>query len=330
MFLTVHLSQDQSKLSRYVSNTLLDEIETTLKSWEKVLLYLNKRWAFNSLVCKDCQHLWDCPNCDTSLSIHSNPAHLLCHLCTTRYDLPHSCSNCNGTNLLSIWVGTQQIEQVLSSHFSKEKIYRFDSDSMKNISSKKQALLSLENADIVIGTKMITTGFNFEKIGLIGIILVEQELAYPSYDAEEKAYSNLKQLVGRGNRKNQETKIIFQTFIPKNPVLLRLTNNNFKDFFSETLKERKDFLYPPYREMVTLEYRNKDEKKALIFMQKLEQKLKQYNPHGKYQILCWSTAFKKNNSYHVSCILKWKNIRVLLQEVESTILRESWLSVIYH
>lgn len=144
---------------------------------------------------------------------------------------------------------------------------------MKNISSKKEALKHLDDADIIIGTKMITTGFDFEKIGLIGVILVEQELAYPSYDASEKAYANLKQLIGRGNRKSQETTIVLQTFLPKNPLIQRLCDGNYKDFFMETLKERKDFLYPPYTQMLTLEYRHSDMKKALEFTQKLEQTL---------------------------------------------------------
>ena len=144
---------------------------------------------------------------------------------------------------------------------------------MKNISSKNQALSELEYADIIIGTKMITTGFDFEKIGLIGVMLVEQELAYPSYDASEKAYANLKQLIGRGNRKSQETNIILQTFLPKNPLITRITSANYKDFLSDTLKERKEFLYPPYCEILTLEYRHKEHEKSLKFTEKLEKKL---------------------------------------------------------
>lgn len=329
MFFTVNLSQDKSRLSNYISNTLLTKIEETLKNWEKALLYLNKRGAYSSLVCNDCQKLWECPNCDTSLSVHQNPARLLCHLCGTAYSMPHACNNCQWTKLSSIWVGTQQIEHVLHGYFKEKNIYRFDSDSMKNVSSKKLALQELEKADIVIGTKMITTGFDFEKIGLIWIILVEQELSYPSYDAEEKAYSNLKQLIGRGNRKSQKTTIVLQTFIPQNPTLKRLVDSNFKDFFAETLKERKDFLYPPYTEMVTLEYRNKDSTKSIIFMEKLEQKLLTFNENHKYYILRGTTTFKKNNSYHTTCIIKGDNIREFIWNVENIILRESGLSVIF-
>lgn len=142
MFFTVNLAQDKSRESRYLSNTLLSEIENTLKRGEKTLLYLNKRGAFNSLICEDCQYLWECPNCDVSLSVHSHPQTLLCHLCGNAEAFPISCKNCRGTKLLSVGVGTQQIEELLKKYFETQgiQIYRFDSDSMKNISSKKAAI----------------------------------------------------------------------------------------------------------------------------------------------------------------------------------------------
>lgn len=330
MYTTVHLSQDSSKLSPYISNTLISEIENTLNKWEKTLLYLNKRGSFSSLVCEDCQHLFECPKCDISLSVHSHPHHLLCHLCASRFNMPLACTKCKGTKLKSIGVGTQQIEQALRSYFKKENIYRFDSDSVKNISSKQEALTHLENADIIIGTKMITTWFDFEKVGCIGILLVEQELSFASFDAEEKAYANLKQLIGRGNRKTQETQIVLQTFIPKNPTIVRLLNYNYKDFFFETLSERKEFLYPPFSEMVTLEYRHKENDKSLAYIQKLEQKLQTLNTENTYTILASSNSFKKNNSYHTKCIIKGPEMRNMLTHIESLILQERNLSLIFN
>jgi primosomal protein N' (replication factor Y) len=331
MFFTIHLGQDKSKISPYISSTLLDEIGKTITQGEKVLLYLNKRGAFSSMICEDCQYLFECPNCDISLGVHHNPEHFLCHLCQHSYRIPAACSKCQWTKLKSIWIGTQQIEGVLKKYFewTNTSLYRFDSDSMKNISSKKAALWELENADIIIGTKMITTGFDFEKIGLIGVILVEGELWYASYDAEESAYSNLKQLIWRWNRKSQDTKILLQSFIPKNPTIQRLTQNNFKDFISETLKERKEYLYPPYTQMVRLEYRHKESVQALTYIKNLEKTLIEYNSLETYHFLCGTSTFKKNNTHHVSLIIKWDNIRDLLKHIKKTILSERNLSVIF-
>jgi len=317
------------------------------------MLYLNKRGSHSSLICEDCQHLYSCPNCDVSLSVHSNPQHLRCHICNHAFNIPSECSKCHKNNLKAVWVGTQQIEQVLkeyyerkpshlnslsqgekeATHYVQQKsptIYRFDSDSMKNISSKREALWHLDSADIIIGTKMLTTGFNFEKIGLICVLLVESELSYPSYDASEKAYTNLRQLIGRGNRKNQETTVLLQTFIPKNPLVQQLTNNNFKDFFQQTLSERKEFDYPPYQQMVTLEYRHKDSKKSLAYTEKLLEDLQKIDAEQEYIFLRGSSTFKKNNTHHATLIVKWKNVRKILKHIEKTIISQSALSVIFH
>lgn len=535
MFLTVNLAQNQSKISNYISDTLLEHIDLTLEKWEKVMLYLNKRGSHSSLICEACQYLYSCPNCDVSLSVHSNPDHLRCHICNNAFNIPKQCSQCNKANLKAIGVGTQQIEKVLREYYVNKPshlnslskishpwipspleereatvgnrkyelkspwyifelakwfrmkptqqeelvwnvvrsnklldikfrrqhpigryiadfyseellliievdgkiheeisqkeydiqrneliqaywykifriknedlenkteneikislqeniaallsskgqvregtqwlsqswseaeeiqrwgrgfergvlwigearwgqdfkwgkinyptIYRFDSDSMKNISSKREALWNLDTADIIIGTKMLTTGFNFEKIWLICILLVESELSYPSYDAAEKAYTNLRQLIGRGNRKSQQTTLMLQTFIPKHPLVQQLTNNNFKDFFQETLRERKEFDYPPYKQMVTLEYRHKDSKKSLAYTQKLLEDLQKIDETQEYQFLRGSSTFKKNNTHHATIIVKWKNVRKLLKHIEKTIISQSALSVIFH
>lgn len=135
-------------------------------------------------------------------------------------------------------------------------------------------------------------------------MLVESELSYPSYDAAEKAYTNLRQLIGRGNRKSQQTTLMLQTFIPKHPLVQQLTNNNFKDFFQETLRERKEFDYPPYKQMVTLEYRHKDSKKSLAYTQKLLEDLQKIDETQEYQFLRGSSTFKKNNTHHATIIVK--------------------------
>ena len=294
------------------------------------MLYLNKRGSHSSLICEDCQHLYSCPNCDVSLSVHSNPDHLRCHICNNAFNIPKQCSKCSKSNLKPVWVWTQQIESIMKELYRENTVYRFDSDSMKNISSKREALWNLDSADIIIGTKMLTTGFNFEKVWLICVLLVESELSYPSYDAQEKAYTNLRQLIGRGNRKSQETTIILQTFIPKNPLVLQLTHNNFKDFFQETLKERREFDYPPYKQMITLEYRHKDSKKSLAYTQKLLEDLQDIDEKNEYQFLRGSSTFKKNNTHHATLIVKWKNVRNLLKHIEKTIISQSALSIIFH
>ncbi|MCD5385163.1 primosomal protein N' [Candidatus Gracilibacteria bacterium] len=339
MFL-VNLSQDQSKINQYLSNTLLEKIEDSFKKHKKIILYLNKRGEYSSLICNNCNFLYKCPNCDISMSVHKYPEKIICHICNLTTDIPKKCHKCNKEALQKVGIGTQQIEQTLKELYPKKNVFRFDTDVVKNKTEKSKALENLEKADIIIGTKMITTGFNFKKIGLIGIILLEQELLTPKYNTEEKVYSNIKQLIGRGNRNGEKTNILIQTFIPENEIIKSITESNYKEFFIKTLEERKHFNYPPYTQMLSLEYRNINKQKAKDFIDKLKVKLETHNSllnslplQGKeitkIEIISVPNPSKRHNQYYYKLILKGHNLRGFIECIKSDIMRNSGLVVIF-
>ena len=336
--LLINLNQNKSNLNYYISSTLLEKIEDNLKNNKKIIIYLNKRWSFSSYICEDCSYLYKCPNCDVSLNLHNNKK-LICHMCWYSQNMDLQCKKCNWTNLKWIGVWTQQIENSLKNYFKKEKIsiFRFDLDAVKTKKAKNEALVNLENANIIIATKMITTWFDFQNIGLIWIILAEQEFSIPKYNSEAKAYINLKQLVWRWNRLWEKTEILMQTFIPDNETI-KSFSQNYKNFFINTLEERKLFNYPPFTEMLTLEYRHKNKQKSLDFMEKLKNKLDLLNQDhttplimGKnnIEIILNKQTFKKYNQYFVKIILKWNNLRNFLENIKYEIFRNSNLTVIF-
>lgn len=327
----VNLSLDKSKINPYISETLLTNISEVLEKWEKVILYLNKRWQFNSIICNDCQYLFKCKNCDVSMSVHKYPSKLICHLCSASEEIPISCIKCWGVNLSNIWVWTQQIEDSLVKFYSDKKIFRFDTDTMKTKKSKVEAIKNLEKSDIIIGTKMITTWFNFEKVWLIWVILLEQELQIPKYNTEESVYINIRQLIWRGWRVNQKTNFIIQSFIPDNEIVKSIIFDNYKEFFIKTLNERKLFNYPPFWEVVTLEYRDKSKQKSREFMEKLNNKLDILleESEEKYEIIFNPKSIKRINQYYYKIIIKWNNIRKFVEKIKPEIIRNSGLSIVF-
>ena len=327
----VNLSFDKSKINPYISETLLTNIEKVLEKWEKVILYLNKRWQFNSIICNDCQYLFKCKNCDVSMSVHKYPSKLICHLCSASEEIPISCIKCWGVNLSNIWVWTQQIEDSLVKFYSDKKIFRFDTDTMKTKKSKTEAIQNLEKADIIIWTKMITTWFNFEKVWLIWVILLEQELQIPKYNTEESVYINIRQLIWRWGRVNQKTNFIIHSFIPDNESVKSIIFDNYKEFFIKTLNERKLFNYPPFWEVVTLEYRDKSEQKSREFMEKLNNKLDILleESEEKYEIIFNPKSIKRINQYYYKIIIKWNNIRKFVEKIKPEIIRNSGLSIVF-
>ena len=337
--LIINLQVDKSRLNPYISNTLLEKINLNIEKNKKSIIYLNKRWEFSSLICKECSKIYRCNNCDISLSIHRNPEEMVCHLCSYKTHIPRSCDNCKWINLEKIWIWTQQIESFFLNKYPNKNIFRFDTDQTKKISEKKLALKKLEEADIVIWTKMITTWFNIKNIWLIVVLLIEQEISIPKYNVEENVYSNIKQLMWRGNRAWEETQELIQTFIPQNDIVKSLTEDNYKNFFKNVLIERKKFSYPPYFSMATIEYKDKNREKAKSFIEKFKDKLdtenKKYNLVETINLV--SNFTKKQWNYYYKIIIKsrfWNNIgedkiRLFLENVKDEILKNKWLVVIF-
>ncbi len=323
----VNLAQDSSKINKYISNTLLKEIEKNLKEWKKIIIYINKKWEFSSMICKNCNKIFKCKNCDVSLNIHSQK--MVCHICWHSEKIYEKCDNCWNWELLKVWVWTEQIENSLKKIFSDKKIFRFDAESVKNKTEKENSIFYLNEADIIIWTKMITTGFNFSKVGLVAVILIEQELQMQKYNSEEKLFTNIKQLIWRWARKWEKTEFIIQSFIPENESIKMIVEDNYKIFFKKTLFERKLFNYPPFSEYAILEYRNEDEKKSINYCKKLKEKLDLINTENEIEIIFIENSFKKYNKFHTKIILKWKNLRVFLENIKTEIFRESNLSLIF-
>ena len=324
----IDLWKDASKINPYISETLLSKTQENLEKNKKTILYLNKRWEFNLLICQDCHHLYKCPACDITLWVHSHPDMLLCHHCWYSENLALTCKNCHSSHLKKIGVWTQQIHNTLLKLFPEKQIFRLDSDTTSNITQKKETLSHLQNADIIIGTKMITTWFDFANIGLIWVILLEQELQIPKYDTEEKIYSNIKQLIGRWGRKWQQTDIVIQSCIPNNEIITSIIDGNYKDFLQKVLQERKIFWYPPYQEMAAIRYKNKEKEACKKYLNSLFEMLKSF-PQDEIEIIKIETLYKRDHQYFGKIILKWNNLRFFLQNIKSEIFKNKDLAVIF-
>jgi primosomal protein N' (replication factor Y) len=211
MIYTVNLWLTVKGEERYLSSTLLEKIEWAIKNGKKTIIYLNKRGEHSSLICKNCQKIYSCTRCDSKLAVHKTPPQLLCHFCSYSEPIHQNCTACKSSQLEKVGVGTQQIETSLNRIFEGKNIFRADLDNLKNKKVKKEFQDSIVKADIIIGTKMITTGLDIEKIGCIWVVLLEQELQIPGYDTEEKVYTNIKQLLWRGGRKWESCDFVIQT-----------------------------------------------------------------------------------------------------------------------
>lgn len=301
-----------------LSYELVQEIKKNLEENKKTILFLNKRWEANSLVCKDCSHRIKCKHCDVSYSIHKYPVKkLICHHCNDSKDMVIFCPNCSSTNLIEIWIWTQKVEDNIKKLFPNNKILRIDSD------KKNKETLSIEDikeSEIIISTELINN-ISIDDLWLVAFLLIEQEFVIPEYDIDEQIFANI-----YINKKN-EANILIQTYAPNIDIIKKITEWNYKNHLIETLWERKDYNYPPYKELVYVWVKDKklDRVKDIIF--KLKNKLDILNNWENIIFFDKDIYIKRSWEYLQKIIIKWNGLEDFLQNIKNEILRNKEISI---
>jgi primosomal protein N' (replication factor Y) len=250
--------------------------------------------------------------------VHTSPSRkLLCHHCSTESAIPHSCTKCHGSNLNSIGFWIQKIEEHIQKLFPHTPIARIDSD-------KKRAewivFQEIQEAKILLSTELWNT-ISLDNIELVAFLLLESEIAVPEYDIEEKIYTN----ITYNARKWSE--IFIQTFAPKSDLVKNITAGNYRDFLIHTLKERKAFSYPPYKELVHIWVRDKSKERIKEIIYKLKNKLEILKTPLIELYFDKELFTKRNNEFGQKIVLKWDDLSPLLKEVEKEIFRNHGVSL---
>ena len=246
---------------------LMQHIERTLNAGEQVLILRSRRAYSPALQCRDCGELVKCPHCNVSLSLHrpsgSASGKLICHHCGWQGPGSDRCRLCNG-ELMLLGAGTQKIEEEAANLFPNARIARLDSDTAQNKTFETKTIQDFSNGeiDILIGTQIISKGFDFSNLSLVVIIAADTMLALQDFRADEKAIQLLEQLRGRCGRRERKGLFIIQTSQPQHPLYQRLSSNKAGEYCMELMDERRDFGFPPFSRIITLTIKDRYEDRA--------------------------------------------------------------------
>ena len=243
---------------------ILKEIDLRVKANEQTLVFVPTRANFKYLICSSCGKAQSCPYCSIGMSIHSKKRLLKCHYCNYTQKIPTICEFCNQEALTTQRVGTAEVAELVKNEIKDAKIEIFDKDNITTANKLYKALLRVQNkeANIIIGTQMLSKGHDYPEITLSVITGLDFITAIGDYRAKERAIALLHQIAGRSGRAKDAT-VIIQT---SQPDFYKPYLKDYEDFLKEELTFREP-LYPPYSNLARVLIANKDYKKANQIMQ---------------------------------------------------------------
>ena len=245
------------------SLVLVNAIAQRLKRHEQVLVFRSRRAYATALECPECGHIPKCPRCNIPMSYHKFNNSLSCHYCGYSEKAVSACPVCGKGTMRALGDGTEKIEEELQELFPGARIERFDSDTVRDRKEEARILRQFADGDIdiLVGTQMISKGFDFSRLTLTAVLKAEAVTQVFDFRADERALQLLRQLMGRAGRRNVPGEMIVQTSQAGHPVFDMLLHPGLTDS-NRMLEERYEFGYPPFSRIIRLSVKSQDKDKA--------------------------------------------------------------------
>ncbi len=237
-----------------LSRPLLDAIEHCLDLGQQCLLFLNRRGYAPVLLCGNCRWLAECRYCNARLTYHHARQQLHCHHCGARHALPKHCPDCNSVNLQPVGEGTERLQATLEKRFPGQRVLRVDRDSVqhKDDFARLRDKITRGEAQILVGTQMLTKGHDFPAVTLVGIINIDSSLYSVDYRATEQMAQQCIQVAGRAGRARQAGHVLIQTRFPEHPLFQAICRHDYAACASQLLRQRQQARFPPFMHFALL------------------------------------------------------------------------------
>lgn len=227
-------------------------MEEHLRRGEQVILFLNRRGFARSVLCRECGHTITCPKCSIAMTYHKQQNVLKCHYCDTLLPVPQKCPQCGSRFIRHFGSGTELVAEELLKLWPWLKIVRMDRDTTQNKNAHQQILETFAKgeAQVLIGTQMVTKGLDFPNVTLVGVIAADLTLNMPDYQAAERCFQLLTQVAGRAGRGDKAGEVIVQTYNPDHYSILAAQKHDYEAFYEQEIKSRQLMAYPPFAAFV--------------------------------------------------------------------------------
>jgi len=260
---------------RFISKETIEIVKTYLQKGDQILFFINRRGFAPYLICKKCGYKECCPNCSLYLTFHKLINKVICHHCSFEKGVKTKCKIEGNCKFVMYGPGVEKIYEEAKEIFQNKKIGIFSSDYLKTKEKTKKFFKEINDnkIDILIGTQMISKGFNFPKLNCI--VVIDADFSGRGYDLRttEKNIQLYHQLSGRAGRFSSDSLIVYQTLTPQDITLNELIKNNSEKLLRNELSIREKNKLPPFIRLVAIIISSKEPSLSLQGATEIKSKL---------------------------------------------------------
>ena len=319
-----------------IGQRLYRSMSESLERNEQVILFINRRGYNNFVSCAECGNAITCTKCSVSMTFHSpgriypeegenamearvKNGWLTCHYCGSRIKVPKVCPECGSEHIQHLGFGTQKVEEELKQLFPDKRVMRMDADTTSSKFAFDSMLERFRNgeADILIGTQMVTKGHDFPNVTCVGVLLADASLYLDDYRANEKTFDLITQVTGRAGRSDKKGCAVIQTYNTEHQILKYASQQNYVDFYKNEILLRKSYVFPPYCDILLITLTSNSENELLkgcVFIntsikdmaEKEDKSQLAMNVFGPFE----ASVYKVNDRYRMQFVVKCKNNNV--------------------
>ena len=234
---------------RWLAPRLVAAIDETLERGEQVLLFLNRRGYAPLTLCRTCGHRFQCPNCTAWMVEHRLVRRIACHHCGHIEKVPEKCPECgNEDTLVACGPGVERIADEAALLWPEAKRAVITSDTISSPAKAAEFVHRMEarDIDIVIGTQLVTKGYHFPNLTLVGVIDADLGLSGGDLRAAERTFQQISQVAGRAGRSAKPGHVYIQTHDPKAAVMQALVGGDAAAFYEAETEARREANAPPF------------------------------------------------------------------------------------
>lgn len=275
----VNMLENPPDRGMWLSPPVADAMAERLERGEQSLLFLNRRGFAPLTLCRTCGNRIQCPNCTAWMVEHRLVARLACHHCGHVMPPPRACPECGDEDsLVPCGPGVERIADEVRLRFPDARIAIVTSDTLWSPAKTADFVDAVEQGmvDVIVGTQLVTKGYHFPNLTLVGVVDADVGLDGGDLRAAERTFQQIAQVAGRAGRGEKPGDVLIQTRLPQHPVMQALVQGDRDGFYATESRARRDAGSPPFGRLAALIVSSEDQAAALAVAKQLGETA----PHG--------------------------------------------------